>query len=740
MNRLDETMEGMSSNLRSRATGKHRRVGSVDCTRSLHQLYSDANRILELQSQAQGFVSAVQRPDAAQSSSGATPPPAHASPQVAAPGMVVTIPVDAGEKSSILFLDTTAEASSPGADGAVSDSLLYKTLDSSFRYPAICVPSPRFESCSPIAPQATTTPLRPERPEVPTPHSRNERRAVSPKNPRHAGEKKLQADPVFLPPAGGQQDALGKKKTGSHSSPKQKRGPGKQYKAPPQRESNLCLEDFPPLLPAAPAAGNPLHTSSDGQPELLPAAHQQLPSQPRDGAGDSRLAPPTKSAPARRADKRKTRRLAFRPYEEAFPKPVSSASGEAHRPAASASGLESSAQAVSSASKEAPPQAVLSTEQGPLTQAESLAGGTPHEEVHRANTQASSALPSNPAPMAGTSQAALAETLGTKTETVLFRPRERKGNFLALSREVIGAQLSKLPGVSNVRVNFRRNVVAVDAEPSAQLEPLLAVAEIGDVRVRARVASTNTCAGIIYAVDGNVPLDEVLDNMESKVPILGCSRSGRNIVVRFAGVTPPEEIALFKLRRTVRACLPRPVQCAKCGALGHATATCRAPTRCLRCGGPHATKECAANKPRCINCGGPHDAKEPRCPRWQQERKVATLLVTSKRPITRREATRTVRAQISATTVPSREAASKKPRWKPTSNIRDGTTFSEALAGKTASSQPIHSSAPPDAKDAVIAALTAAVRALVDHLPADSIARQLCTAALAAQESLAQHG
>ncbi|KAK8771544.1 hypothetical protein V5799_025212 [Amblyomma americanum] len=212
MNRLDETMEGMSSKLRSRATGKHRRVGSVDCTRSLHQLYTDANRILELQSQAQGFVTAVQRPDAAQSSSGATPPAANASPQVAAPGMVVTIPVDAGEKSSILFLDTTAEASSPGADGAGSDSLLYKNLDSSFRYPAICVPSPRFESCSPIAPQATTTPLRPERPEVPTPHSRNERRAVSPKNPRHAGEKKLQADPVFLPPAGGQQDALGKKR------------------------------------------------------------------------------------------------------------------------------------------------------------------------------------------------------------------------------------------------------------------------------------------------------------------------------------------------------------------------------------------------------------------------------------------------------------------------------------------------------------------------------------------------
>ncbi|KAK8766215.1 hypothetical protein V5799_007003 [Amblyomma americanum] len=112
MNRLDETMEGLPSNLRSRATGKHRRVGSVDCSRTLHQLYADANRILELQAQAQDFVTAVQRPDAAQSSSGASPPAANASPQVAAPGTVVIIPVDAGEKSSILFLDTTVETPS----------------------------------------------------------------------------------------------------------------------------------------------------------------------------------------------------------------------------------------------------------------------------------------------------------------------------------------------------------------------------------------------------------------------------------------------------------------------------------------------------------------------------------------------------------------------------------------------------------------------------------------------------
>lgn len=43
-------------------------------------------------------------------------------------------------------------------------------------------------------------------------------------------------------------------------------------------------------------------------------------------------------------------------------------------------------------------------------------------------------------------------------------------------------------------------------------------------------------------------------------------------------------------------------------------------------------------------------------------------------------------------------------------------------------------------KDAVIVALTGAVRVLAEQLPADSLGRYMCTAALAAQQAISQHG
>ncbi|KAH7931750.1 hypothetical protein HPB52_025424 [Rhipicephalus sanguineus] len=66
------------------------------------------------------------------------------------------------------------------------------------------------------------------------------------------------------------------------------------------------------------------------------------------------------------------------------------------------------------------------------------------------------------------------------TATVLYRPKGRKNNYLALTRDAIAAQLSRIPGAGRVRVNFRGNVVAVDSTPGADTAALLAVQRIGE--------------------------------------------------------------------------------------------------------------------------------------------------------------------------------------------------------------------------------------------------------------------
>nr|XP_054919496.1 uncharacterized protein LOC129381055 [Dermacentor andersoni] len=77
--------------------------------------------------------------------------------------------------------------------------------------------------------------------------------------------------------------------------------------------------------------------------------------------------------------------------------------------------------------------------------------------------------------------------------TVHYRPIGRKATFLALSRDGIAAQLSSVPGVRRVRVNFRRNVVAADVARGADLAPLLEVCDIGGVAVRPKALHSNSC-------------------------------------------------------------------------------------------------------------------------------------------------------------------------------------------------------------------------------------------------------
>ncbi|KAK8767369.1 hypothetical protein V5799_005851 [Amblyomma americanum] len=329
-------------------------------------------------------------------------------------------------------------------------------------------------------------------------------------------------------------------------------------------------------------------------------------------------------------------------------------------------------------------------------------------------------------------------------------------NFLSTTKDAIAAQISKLPGVKAVRVNLRRNVVAVDTHPTADLQPLLDVSIICGVKARAKEAGGCTCTGRVFRVDRALSTDDIMAGIESRVPVISCTRSGSDIILRFAGQEPPQEISLFKLRRYVRARLPRPLQCFQCGTYGHATAACTAKPRCLRCGNDHHASQCDSNKPRCVNCRGTHGATEPGCPRWQEERQIAIALAAPNNRLTRQQIARDIQKghankasqdtapssvdaahnsgpSSEATAPPAVSAAAQNYTQTPPQTSR---SFRDVVVGRKPDGTTVNQ---PDQRDVVIAALAAAVRALIAELPSTSPAHQLCAAALAAQQALSKH-
>ncbi|KAH9360230.1 hypothetical protein HPB48_001605 [Haemaphysalis longicornis] len=133
------------------------------------------------------------------------------------------------------------------------------------------------------------------------------------------------------------------------------------------------------------------------------------------------------------------------------------------------------------------------------------------------------------------------------------------------------------------------------------------------------------------------------------------------------GRDPASHYILFQVpaRSETVPALPRampPLQCC------HATSYCRGPSRCSRCGGAgHESASCSAAAAHCTNCGGKHAVDNPRCPRWQQERQVATAILQS----TEEELRLAVRAKIRA------EEAAKQPMIAPASN-RQKRSYADA--------------------------------------------------------------
>ncbi|KAH8034907.1 hypothetical protein HPB51_003194 [Rhipicephalus microplus] len=228
--------------------------------------------------------------------------------------------------------------------------------------------------------------------------------------------------------------------------------------------------------------------------------------------------------------------------------------------------------------------------------------------------------------------------------TVLFRPSAPGGTFSGSPRLILAQALSTRPGVAAIRVNHKRNIVAADATTRECLEQLLNIKELKGIPVTAKEpADHKTSTGFLHGVDGEPAVDSLLPGIKSAVPVLSAAREGRTVTLRFAGPVPPEHVSLFLVRFPVRPARPRPLQCRQCGRFGHVKESCSWPGSCIRCGRTHPGESC--KQTRCVNCGGPHSADTPECPRWQEQRKIATIMASSPTILSRRTVAAAVREE-----------------------------------------------------------------------------------------------
>ncbi|KAH6933933.1 hypothetical protein HPB50_019125 [Hyalomma asiaticum] len=220
-----------------------------------------------------------------------------------------------------------------------------------------------------------------------------------------------------------------------------------------------------------------------------------------------------------------------------------------------------------------------------------------------------------------------------------FRPAIPGATFPRTSRFFLAQALSTLPGVQEVWVKTKKNVVAAEAITPDWRDQLLATTELAGIPVNARIpADRSQSSGIVQGILANYTEEEVLPGVQSGVPVLAAKRQGTALILRFAASSPPAYVRLFRMLHAVRVCRLRPLQCLRCRSYGHTTATCNRTQRCLRCGcGPHGYSTCTS-KAKCLHSGRARTADSPDCQLWQRERKLATIKATAPSFLPHREA------------------------------------------------------------------------------------------------------
>ncbi len=215
--------------------------------------------------------------------------------------------------------------------------------------------------------------------------------------------------------------------------------------------------------------------------------------------------------------------------------------------------------------------------------------------------------------------------------TVIIKQLSPDTRKISLDPISVARELQKVihdSSIHDVRINKRRNIVAVEFKTSEKQEEekLLSITKLGNWQVkcyRPTLDLINSCSGVIGPVGLDVNLEELLDLQKqpckivkiTRLPKFSGSLKEESMVLKvdFEGKQLPEKVLFGFIAYKVRVYNPPPLRCYRCQKPRHLSSGCTAPVRCLLCAGNHSKEVCTSTTYKCANCGGPHIASHREC-------------------------------------------------------------------------------------------------------------------------------
>lgn len=311
-----------------------------------------------------------------------------------------------------------------------------------------------------------------------------------------------------------------------------------------------------------------------------------------------------------------------------------------------------------------------------------------------------------------TSSPGSTSTLHAKPErwphTILFIPVDNSISLRGLNRQALSVFFEGMAPneIKEVRINTRKNVLAVDTTRRNARDKLRQITELGNIKVRPVIPMEETCtAGVIYDIDlaiTNSDLPILIKPAYEGVAITHVCRLGNSRCVKivFKGDSIPSHVKVGHFRHVVRPFVPKPLQCHKCFKIGHVEGACAKSVVCPRCAESHTADVCRATNIRCGNCNGSHEATSKDCPRIKKEFAILKQMVRDssshseasekiRRRRRRHRRKRTTQGAVHAQIVPTRSASStsrpeitRRPQTENPSRVEDWPALPSAQPSK----------------------------------------------------------
>lgn len=142
--------------------------------------------------------------------------------------------------------------------------------------------------------------------------------------------------------------------------------------------------------------------------------------------------------------------------------------------------------------------------------------------------------------------------------------------------------------------------------------------------------------GVIRDVDESLSEEEILENVQTIVPIVKVKRIKvkiegnltpiRTVILTFRGQYLPNEIKIFGVNCQVKVFIQKVIQCYQCLGWGHTSNSCRKTRVCESCAGDHPATDACQTPLNCYFCKGNHKATSKSCPEYIKQKNIKQLM------------------------------------------------------------------------------------------------------------------